>query len=97
MNWSAGKRQFRRSQGDASGGYDAGSNRQLPFPKPMTLEQKKASPEWLQWKGAVDIEMAGLVKTMMWDQVPRPINNKLVVGTKILYKRKKNKRGEVEK
>ena len=40
--------------------------------------------------------MEGLFNSGVWDQVPRP-HDKLVVGTKPVFKRKTGKDGEIEK
>lgn len=61
------------------------------LPEPMSLKHEYAPPEWLERKGVVDVEMAGLVKNMMWDQVPRPTNNKLLSGPRCCKSERKTR------
>ncbi len=65
-------------------------------PEPNTVRQAMASPERDYWKGAMDVEMEGLINNNVWEQVPRP-EGTLVVGTKMIFKRKVGPNGEVEK
>lgn len=41
-------------------------------------------PERPQWRGAIDVEMKGLINNGMWNQQPRPVD-KLAVGPTILF------------
>ena len=54
------------------------------------------SHEWDEWRKAEETEMLGMVKNCVYDQVARP-KDKLVIGTKMLYKRKIGQDGKVEK
>ena len=53
------------------------------------------SPEWDEWRKAEETEMLGMADCV-YKQVARP-KDKLVVGTKMLYKRKIRQDGKVEK
>lgn len=46
--------------------------------------------------GAIDVEKKGLNGDGVWDRVPGP-NYKLVVGSNVLFNRKINKHGDVDK
>ena len=54
------------------------------------------SQEWDEWRKAEETEMLGMVENCVYKQVARP-KDKLVVGTKMLYKRKIGQDGKVEK
>ncbi|CAN0139877.1 unnamed protein product, partial [Ascophyllum nodosum] len=49
-----------------------------------------------EWRKAEETEMLGMVENCVYDQVARP-KDKLVIGTKMLYKRKIGQDGKVEK
>lgn len=66
------------------------------LPESTTIQEAQASLEWTHWKGMTEFKINGLVANGVWDQVKRPAD-KLVVGTKILFKRKIGENGEVEK
>ena len=68
----------------------------LDTPEPRNRRQVMESPEWDEWRKAEDIEMLGMVEGCVYKQVARP-KEKLVVGTKILYKQKIGQDGKVEK
>ena len=54
------------------------------------------SPEWDEWRKAEETEMLGVVENCVYKQMVRP-KDTLVVGTKMLYKRKIGHDGKVEK
>ncbi|CAN0441784.1 unnamed protein product, partial [Ascophyllum nodosum] len=54
------------------------------------------SHEWDEWRKAEETEMLGMVENCVYDQVARP-KDKLVIGTKMLYKRKIGQDSKVEK
>ena len=54
------------------------------------------SPEWNGWWKAEETEMLGMVENCVYKQVARS-KDELVVGRKILYKRKIGQDGKVEK
>ena len=68
----------------------------LDTPEPRNRRQAKESQEWDEWRKAEETEMLGMVENCVYKQVARP-KDKLVVGTKMLYKRKIGQDGEVEK
>lgn len=68
----------------------------LDIPEPMagdlTLEPKNRqqamkSTEWDAWREAEKSEMRGMIENIVCEQVDRP-KDKLVVGTKMVYKRR---------
>ena len=68
----------------------------LSIPEPRNWRQAMESPEWDEGRNAEETEMPGIVENCVYKQVARP-NDKLVVGTKMLYKRKIGEDGKVEK
>ncbi|CAN0447215.1 unnamed protein product [Ascophyllum nodosum] len=54
------------------------------------------SPEWDKWRKTEEIEMLRMVENCVFKKVARP-KDKLVVGTKILYKQNLGQDGKVEK
>ena len=68
----------------------------LDIPEPRNRRQAMESPEWDEWRKAEETEMLGIVENCVYKQVARP-KDKVVVGTKMLYKRKIGQNGEVEK
>ena len=68
----------------------------LDIPEPRNRRQAMESPEWDEWREAEETEMLGMVENCVYKQVARP-KDKLVVGTKTLYKRKIGQDGKVEK
>ena len=64
--------------------------------EPRNRWQAMESPEWDKWRKAKEIEMLGMVENCVYKQVTRP-KDKLVVGTKMIYKRKIGQGGKVEK
>ena len=59
----------------------------LDVPEPRNRRQAMESPEWDEWRKAEETEVLGMVENCVYKQVARP-KDKLVVGTKMLYKRK---------
>ena len=68
----------------------------LDIPEPRNRRQAMESPEWDEWPKAEKTEMLGMVENCVYKQVARP-KDKLVAGTKMLYKRKIAQDGKVEK
>ena len=68
----------------------------LDIPEPKNRRQAMESQEWDEWRKAEETEMLGMVENCAYKQVARP-RDKLVVGTKMLYKRKIGHNGKVEK
>ena len=68
----------------------------LDITEPRNRRQAMESLEWDEWRKAEETEMLEMVEKCVYKQVARP-KDKLVVGTKVLYKRKIVQDGEVEK
>ena len=68
----------------------------LDIREPRNRRQAIGSPEWDKWRKAEKTELLEMVETCIYNQVARP-KDKLVVGTKMLYKRKIGQDGKVEK
>ena len=68
----------------------------LDIPEPRNRRQAMESPEWDEWWKAEETEMLGMVENCVYKQVARP-KDKLVVGTKMLYKPNIGQDGKVEK
>ena len=68
----------------------------LDLPEPRNRRQAMESLEWDKWWKAQETEMLGMIENCIYKQVARP-KDKLVVGTKMLYKRKNRQDGKVEK
>ena len=59
----------------------------LDIPEPKNRQQAMESQEWDEWRNAEETEILGMVVNCVYKQVAWP-KDKLVVGTKMLYKRK---------
>ena len=69
----------------------------LDIPEPRNQRQAMESQEWDEWRKAEETEMLGMVENcVVYKKGARP-KDKLVVGTKMLYKRKIGQDGKVEK
>ncbi|CAN0408895.1 unnamed protein product, partial [Ascophyllum nodosum] len=68
----------------------------LDILEPRNRRQAMESPEWDEWRKVEETEILGMVENCVYKQVARP-KDKLVVGTKMLYKRKIGQDGKVEK
>ncbi|CAM9659060.1 unnamed protein product [Ascophyllum nodosum] len=68
----------------------------LDIPEPRNRRQAMESQEWDEWRKAEETEMLEMVENFVYKQVARS-KDKLVVGTKMLYKRKIGQDGKVEK
>ena len=68
----------------------------LDIPEPRNRRHSMESKEWDEWRKAEETKMLGMVENCVYKQVARP-KDKLVVGTKMLYKRKIGQDGKVEK
>ena len=64
--------------------------------EPKNCQQAMDSPEWEEWRKVEEVEIRDIVENGVYKQMARS-KNKLVVGTKMLYKRKIRQDGEVEK
>ena len=68
----------------------------LDISEPRNRWQAMGSPEWNEWRKAEETEMLGMVENCVYKQVAWP-KDKLVVGTKMFYKRKIGKDVKVKK
>ena len=68
----------------------------LDIREPRNRRQAIGSPEWDKWRKAEETELLEMVETCIYKQVVRP-KDKLMVGTKMLYKQKIGQDGKVEK
>jgi len=53
------------------------------------------SPQWSDWKKAMDEELKSLKENDVWDVIPKPAGRKIVASGRV-YKAKGNAQGEVE-
>ena len=67
----------------------------LDIPEPRNRRQAMEPPEWDKWGKAEETEMLGMVENCVYKTVAPP-KDKLVVDTKMLYKRKIEQDGKVE-
>ena len=63
---------------------------------PKTLFEAKSREDWPKWKVAMDREIATLERAGTWTTVPRP-SGKNIVGSKWVFRIKRNADGSVEK
>ena len=68
----------------------------LDILEPRNRRQAMESLEWDEWRKAEETEMPGKIENCVYKKVARP-KDKLVVGTKLLYKPKIGQDGKVEK
>ena len=68
----------------------------LDIPEPRNRRQAMESQEWDEWRKAEETENLGMAENCVYKQVTRP-KDRLVVGTKMLYKRKIGQDGKVDK
>jgi len=63
--------------------------------EPMSYRQAKVSPQWSDWKKAMDNELKSLKENDVWDVIPKPVGRK-IVASQWVFKAKGNAQGEVE-
>ena len=68
----------------------------LDIPEPRNRRQAMESQKWDEWRKAEETENLGMVENCVYKQVARP-KDRLVAGTKMLYKRKLGQDGKVGK
>jgi len=68
----------------------------LLIPEPRTYRQAQQSPDWPEWRKAMDKELQSLEENDVWEVVPRPANRR-VVACKWVFKVKANSSGELER
>jgi hypothetical protein len=66
------------------------------MPDPMTIEEAMSRPDKELWKQAIQSELQSLKENDTWMLVDRPKNQK-ILGTKWVFKTKRNADGEVER
>ena len=54
------------------------------------------SPQWSDWKMAMDDELKSLKENDVWDVIPKPVGRK-IVASRWVFKAKGNAQGEVER
>eukprot|EP00961_Rhodomonas_salina_P213201 2879679-Rhodomonas_salina.1 len=60
-----------------------------------TFEEAKASPYWKQWQAALISERKSLEARGVWNQIETLPNGAKLLKAKVVYKQKKNAKGEV--
>jgi len=68
----------------------------LTVEEPKSYRQPKVSPQWSDWKKAMDEELKSLEENDVWDVIPKPVGRK-IVASRWVYKAKGNAQGEVER
>jgi len=68
----------------------------LTVEEPKSYRQAKVSPQWSDWKKAMDEELKSLKENDVWDVIPKPTGRK-IVASRWVYKAKGNTQGEVER
>jgi hypothetical protein len=61
---------------------------------PKSIAEAKSSPEWPQWKEAIDAELAQLDRMGTWELAELPKDRK-AIGNRWVFDKKRNKKGEV--
>lgn len=64
--------------------------------EPTSYRQAERSPDWLEWRKAMDEELESLKENEVWDVVPRPANRK-IVDSKWVYKIKTDANGNIDR
>ena len=67
----------------------------LTVEEPKSYRQAKVSPQWSDWKKAMDEELKSPKENDVWDVIPKPAGRK-IVASRWVYKAKGNAQGEVE-
>jgi len=68
----------------------------LTVEEPKSYRQAKVSPQWSDWKKAMDEELKSLKENDVCDVIPKPAGRK-IVDSRWVYKAKGNAQGEVER
>jgi len=63
---------------------------------PKSYRQARVSPQWSDWKRAMDEELKSLKENDVWDVIPKPVETK-IVASRWVYEVKQNAQGEVER
>ena len=67
----------------------------LTVEEPKSYRQARVSPQWSDWKKAMDEELKSLKENTVWDVIPKPAGRK-IVASRWVYKAKGNVQREVE-
>jgi len=68
----------------------------LLIDEPKSYRQAKVSPQWSDWKKAMDDELKSLKENDVWHVTPKPVGRK-IVASRWVFKAKGNAQGEVER
>jgi len=68
----------------------------LTVEEPKSFRQAKVSPQWSDWRKAMNEELKSVTDDDVWDVIPKPTGIK-IVATRWVYKAKGNAQGEVER
>ena len=68
----------------------------LTVDEPKSYRQARVSPQWSDWKKAMNAEIKSLKENDVWDDIPKPKGRK-IVASRWVYKAKGNAQGEVER
>jgi len=64
--------------------------------EPKSYRQAKVSPQWSDWKKAMEDELKSLKENDVWDVIAKPVGRK-IVASRWVFKAKGNAQGEVER
>lgn len=64
--------------------------------EPKSYQQAQTSPDWPQWKQAIDEELASLRENDVWEVVSRPANRR-IVDCKWVFKIKTDSEGKLDR
>jgi len=67
----------------------------LLIDQPKSYQQAKVSPQWSDWKKAMDDELKSLKQNDVRDVIPKPVRRK-IVASQWVFKAKGNTQGEIE-
>ena len=67
----------------------------LLIDEPKSYQQAKVSPQWSDWKKAMDDELKSLKENDVWDVIPKPVGRKIVASCWV-FQAKGNAQGEVK-
>jgi hypothetical protein len=68
----------------------------LLIAEPKSYQQAKVSPQWSDWKKAMDDELNSLKENDVWDVIPKPVGRKIVASSWVVQS-KENAQGEVKR
>ena len=68
----------------------------LLIDEPKSYRQAKVSPQWSDWKKAMDDELMSLKENDVCNAIPKPVGTK-IVGSRWAFQAKRTAQGEVER